>query len=111
VLDLVEGGNTWDEIVTVAKALEQAGVTIFNTGIGWHETRVPTIVTSVPAPRFAARCANSNSGVRAGGGVQPHQHADDAEDVIASGDADMVSMARPFWPIRNGWKSGNRTRG
>src|SRR5205807_674457 len=52
LLDLVDGGNTWEEVVAVAKALEQAGVTIINTGIGWHEARVPTIVTSVPRAAF-----------------------------------------------------------
>jgi len=46
--DLVDGGNTWDEVVAVAQALEKAGVTILNTGFGWHEARVPTTVTSVP---------------------------------------------------------------
>ena len=49
MIDLVEGGNTWDEVVQLAKRIEQAGATIINTGIGWHEARVPTIVTSVPA--------------------------------------------------------------
>ncbi|MGH8854507.1 MAG: 2,4-dienoyl-CoA reductase FMN-binding domain-containing protein, partial [Telluria sp.] len=53
VLDLVDGGNTWDEVVAVAKALEAVGVTILNTGYGWHEARVPTIVTSVPRAAFA----------------------------------------------------------
>src|SRR5450830_1081554 len=53
VLDLVEGGNTWDEIVLVVKALEAAGATILNTGYGWHEARIPTIVTSVPRAAFA----------------------------------------------------------
>ena len=53
MLDLVEGGQTWDQIVTLGKAIEQAGATIINTGIGWHEARVPTIVTSVPRGGFA----------------------------------------------------------
>ncbi|MFO8142070.1 MAG: NADPH-dependent 2,4-dienoyl-CoA reductase, partial [Marinobacter sp.] len=53
MLDLVEGGQTWDQIVTLGKAVEQAGATIINTGIGWHEARVPTIVTSVPRGGFA----------------------------------------------------------
>jgi len=54
VLDLVDGGNDWDEVVLVARALEQAGATILNTGYGWHEARVPTIVTSVPRAAFAS---------------------------------------------------------
>ena len=48
LLDLVEGGQTWDEVVELAHLLEEAGVTVFNTGIGWHEARVPTIITQVP---------------------------------------------------------------
>ena len=53
MLDLVPGGSTWDEVVTLAKAIERAGATIINTGIGWHEARVPTIATSVPRAAFA----------------------------------------------------------
>ena len=62
LLDLVEGGNTWDEVRRIALALEEAGITLLNTGIGWHESRVPTIVTSVPraaSPRSAHGCATS----------------------------------------------------
>src|SRR5450830_1215754 len=54
LLDLVEGGNTWEEVVAVAQALERAGVTILNSGYGWHEARIPTIVTSVPRAAFAS---------------------------------------------------------
>ncbi len=97
VLDLVEGGNTWDEIVTVAEALEQAGVTIFNTGIGWHEARVPTIVTSVPRAAFRSTAARLKQAVSVPVVASNRINMpDDAEDIIASGDADMVSMARPF---------------
>ena len=97
VLDLVEGGNTWDEVVTVARALEQAGVTILNTGYGWHEARVPTIVTSVPRAAFAGVAGRLrqevNIPVVASNRINmPHE----ANDLIARGDADMVSMARPF---------------
>ncbi|MDN4056961.1 NADPH-dependent 2,4-dienoyl-CoA reductase [Massilia sp. YIM B02769] len=97
VLDLVEGGNTWDEVVTVARALEAAGVTILNTGYGWHEARVPTIVTSVPRAAFASVAGRLREEV----GIpvvasnrinMPHE----ANELIARGDADMVSMARPF---------------
>ena len=76
LLDLVEGGNTWDEVVTVAKALEQAGVTILNSGYGWHEARVPTIVTSVPRAAFASVAGRLRKEVSdPGGGLEPHQHA------------------------------------
>ncbi len=97
VLDLVEGGNTWDEVVTVARALETAGATILNTGYGWHEARVPTIVTSVPRAAFAAVAARLRREV--GIPVVASNRInmpDDAEALLARGDADMVSMARPF---------------
>ena len=97
VLDLVEGGNTWDEVVTVAQALERAGVTLFNTGIGWHEARIPTIVTSVPRAAFASLAARLRAAVNvpvvASNRINMPQ---EAEALIANGDVDMVSMARPF---------------
>jgi 2,4-dienoyl-CoA reductase (NADPH2) len=97
VLDLVEGGNTWDEVVSVAKALEQAGATILNTGYGWHEARIPTIVTSVPRAAFAEVAGRLRKEVSipvvASNRINmPH----DAENLLARGDADLVSMARPF---------------
>src|SRR5205814_9241919 len=52
MLDLIEGGSTWDEVVTLAQAVEAAGATIINTGIGWHEARIPTIATMVPRAAF-----------------------------------------------------------
>ena len=75
LLDLVEGGQTWDEVVDLAHGLEDAGVTAFNTGIGWHEARVPTIITQVPrgAWRSVTRPAQGR-GVRAGLRLQPDQH-------------------------------------
>ena len=97
LLDLVEGGNTWDEVVTVARALEQAGVTIMNTGFGWHEARVPTIVTSVPRGAFAGVAGRLRRELRiplvASNRINMPA---EAEDIIARGDADLVSMARPF---------------
>ena len=97
VLDLVEGGNTWDEVVTVARALASAGVTILNTGYGWHEARVPTIVTSVPRAAFAgvAGRLRREVGIPVVASNRINMPAE-AEDVLARGDADMVSMARPF---------------
>nr|WP_315484876.1 NADPH-dependent 2,4-dienoyl-CoA reductase [uncultured Undibacterium sp.] len=97
ILDLVEGGNSWEEVVAVAQALEKAGVTLFNTGIGWHEARVPTIVTSVPRAAFAAVSGRLKEAVSipviASNRINmPAQ----AEEIIANGIADMVSMARPF---------------
>jgi 2,4-dienoyl-CoA reductase (NADPH2) len=97
ILDLVEGGNSWDEVIAVAQALEKVGVTLFNTGIGWHEARVPTIVTSVPRAAFAAvsgrlKAAVSIPVIASNRINMPAQ----AEEIIANGVADMVSMARPF---------------
>ncbi|MEI8596197.1 NADPH-dependent 2,4-dienoyl-CoA reductase [Photobacterium sp. Hal280] len=97
MLDLVEQGSTYDEVVQLAQALEAAGVTILNTGIGWHEARVPTIATQVPRAAFSwvteklkgkvsiplVTCNRINT-------------PEVAEAILASDQADMVSMARPF---------------
>ncbi|PSU85021.1 NADPH-dependent 2,4-dienoyl-CoA reductase [Photobacterium phosphoreum] len=97
MLDLVEEGSTYDEVVQLAIELEAAGVTILNTGIGWHEARIPTIATQVPRAAFAwvtekikqqvsipiVTCNRINT---------PQV----AENILAQGQADMVSMARPF---------------
>ena len=97
LLDLVDGGNTWDEVVAVAKALENAGVTILNTGIGWHEARVPTIVTSVPRAAFASVTGRLRREVTIPVVASNRINTPGvAEDIIARGDADMVSIARPF---------------
>ena len=106
LLDLVEDGSNWDEILQQAKAIEAAGATIINSGIGWHEARVPTIATSVPRAAFAGVTAK----------LRPHVNVpvvavnrinmpDVAERVLAEGQADMVSLARPLladphWPAK-----------
>ncbi|EOB6680011.1 oxidoreductase [Vibrio vulnificus] len=97
MLDLVEQGSTFEDVIMLAKALEDAGVTIINTGIGWHEARVPTIATQVPRGAFTWVTEK----------VKPHVSVpivtcnrintpEEAERILASGQADMVSMARPF---------------
>ena len=97
LLDLVDGGNTWDEVVAVAHALERAGVNILNTGIGWHEARVPTIVTSVPRAAFASVAGRLRREVKIPVVASNRINMPfEANDIIARGDADMVSMARPF---------------
>lgn len=97
LLDLVEGGNTWDDVVAVAKALEQAGATMINTGVGWHEARVPTIVTSVPRAAFRGLAGRLRKEISIPVVASNRINMpDEAEDIIASGDADLVSMARPF---------------
>jgi len=97
MLELVEGGSAWDEIVMQAKAIEAAGATIINTGIGWHEARVPTIATSVPRAAFAGVTAKLKGEVRvplvATNRINMPQVA---EAILAAGQADMVSMARPL---------------
>ncbi len=97
MLDLVEGGSDWPEVVKLGKAIEQAGATIINTGIGWHEARVPTIVTSVPRAAFAKVTAKFRQEVKIP--VITTNRINDpqvAEDILSEGYADMVSMARPF---------------
>ncbi|WP_028009575.1 NADPH-dependent 2,4-dienoyl-CoA reductase [Solimonas flava] len=97
MLDLIPDGQTWDEIVQLAKAIEKAGATIINTGIGWHEARVPTIATSVPRGAFAWVTQKLKPEV--GIPVCTTNRINDpavAEQILASGQADMVSMARPL---------------
>jgi 2,4-dienoyl-CoA reductase (NADPH2) len=97
MLDLVDGGQEWSEVVAQAKAIEAAGATIINTGIGWHEARVPTIATSVPRAAFAGVTAKLKPHVRLPLIATNRINMPDvAERVIATGQADMVSMARPL---------------
>lgn len=97
LLDLVPNGQTFDEILQLAKAIEAAGATILNTGIGWHEARIPTIATSVPRAGFAwvTKKLMGHVGIPV---ITSNRinHPDVAEQVLADGCADMVSMARPF---------------
>lgn len=97
LLDLVPDGNTWDEVVAQALAVQEAGATLLNTGIGWHEARVPTIATSVPRAAFSSMTAR----------LRPHMHIpviasnrinmpEIAEQLLSNGSADLVSMARPL---------------
>ena len=97
MLDLVEGGQTWDQIVTLGKAIEKAGATIINTGIGWHEARVPTIVTSVPRGGFADVTAKFYGEVDIPVCTTNRINTPEkGEEILAAGKADMVSMARPL---------------
>ncbi len=97
MLDLVEGGSTWEEIVELAKELENAGVTIINTGIGWHEARVPTISTRVPRAAFAWVTEKLKSEVSIPLVATNRINMPSvAEKVLSEGGADLVSMARPF---------------
>jgi 2,4-dienoyl-CoA reductase (NADPH2) len=97
MLDLVEGGSTTEEVIELAQALEKAGVTILNTGIGWHEARIPTIATKVPRAAYAwvTRQLKGKVGVPLVA-TNRINTPEVAEQVLAEGCADMVSMARPF---------------
>ena len=97
MLDLVAGGSSWDEVVALAKAIEAAGATLINTGIGWHEARIPTIATMVPRAAFAWVTQRLMGEV----GIplittNRINTPEVAEQILAAGCADMVSMARPF---------------
>ncbi|KQB60138.1 MULTISPECIES: NADPH-dependent 2,4-dienoyl-CoA reductase [Acidovorax] len=102
MIDLVPGGSAWDEIVTLGKAVATGGANIVNTGIGWHEARVPTIATSVPRAAFAWVTQKMKAEFAAAGIATPLVTSNRintpevAEQVLADGCADMVSMARPL---------------
>ena len=97
MIDLVKNGSSWDEVVQLAEKIEQAGVTIINTGIGWHEARVPTIATVVPRAAFTWVTARLKGRVSVPLVTSNRINTPEvAEDVLARGDADMISMARPF---------------
>ena len=97
MLDLIPDGQTWDEIVMLAKAIEKAGATIINTGIGWHEARVPTIATSVPRAAFGWVTKKLKGEVGIPLCTTNRINAPDVgEQLIAGGSADMISMARPL---------------
>ena len=97
LLDLVDDAQSWDETVELAKKLEAAGVSIINTGIGWHEARIPTIVTSVPRGAFAWVTGKLKPEVSVPVVASNRINTPEiAEEIIASGQADLVSMARPL---------------
>ncbi|MBN7796179.1 NADPH-dependent 2,4-dienoyl-CoA reductase [Parahaliea mediterranea] len=97
MLDLVEGGSTYQEIVQLGQAIEKAGATIINTGIGWHESRIPTIATKVPRAAFTWVSAKFRESLSVPVVTSNRINTPEvAEEVLQRGDADMVSMARPF---------------
>jgi 2,4-dienoyl-CoA reductase (NADPH2) len=106
LLDLVDDGQTWDDVLALAPEIERAGATLITTGVGWHEARVPTTVTSVPRAAFSWVTAKLRSAVSipvaASNRINMPQVA---EQLLARGDADLVSMARPLladpeWPLK-----------
>lgn len=102
MLDLVADGSTWEEVIQLAQELEKAGVTIINTGIGWHEARVPTIATMVPRGGFAWVTKRMMGKVNIPLVTTNRFNMPDvAEKALADGCADMISMARPFLADEN----------
>ena len=102
MLDLVEGGSNWDEVVALGKLIEQSGATLINTGIGWHETRVPTIGTMVPRGAFTWVTERMKGELTVPLIATNRINTPEiAENILASGQADMVSMARPFLADEN----------
>lgn len=97
ILDLVPDGQTWEEVVALAAEIEQAGATILNSGLGWHESKVPTIATSVPREAFTwiTRRLKEVATVPVVASNRINM-PESAEEVLARGDADLISMARPF---------------
>ncbi|MCI2227758.1 NADPH-dependent 2,4-dienoyl-CoA reductase [Polaribacter sp. MSW13] len=97
MLDLVENGSSWEEVVQLGKEIEKAGATIINTGIGWHEARIPTIATSVPRAAFTWVTKRMKEEIKIPLITSNRINMPEtAEKVLANGDADMISMARPF---------------
>ncbi len=97
LIDLIPNGSTWDEVIALAQAIEAAGASILNTGIGWHEARVPTIATSVPRAAFADLTARLRPEVGIPVIASNRINTPDVgESLLAAGFADMISMARPF---------------
>lgn len=97
MLDLVEQGSTWDEVVKLAKAVEKAGASIINTGIGWHEARIPTIATCVPKGAFSFITAKMKKEINIPCVTSNRINTPElAEEILSSDQADFVSMARPL---------------
>lgn len=97
MLDLIEAGSTYTEVVTLGQAVEAAGATLINTGIGWHEARIPTIATKVPRAAFTWVTAKVKQKLSIPVITSNRINTPEvAEAVLTHGDADMVSMARPF---------------
>jgi 2,4-dienoyl-CoA reductase (NADPH2) len=102
LIDLIPDGSSWPEVLQLARAISAAGATILNTGIGWHEARIPTIATSVPRAAFTWVTKKLRDALRAEGVTTPVVTSNRinmpevAEEVLARGDADLVSLARPF---------------
>ena len=112
MIDLVKKGSSWEEVVALAQKIEQAGVTIINTGIGWHEARVPTIATAVPRAAFTWVTAKLKGQVSVPLVTSNRINTPEvAEEVLTRGDADIISMARPFLADPDFVKKSSEDRG
>jgi 2,4-dienoyl-CoA reductase (NADPH2) len=117
MIDLIPQGSSWEEVVDLGRAVARGGATLINTGIGWHEARVPTIATSVPRASFTWLTARLRAALRAEGITTPLitsnriNTPEVAEDVLRRGDADMVSMARPLLADPEFMKKAREQRG
>lgn len=106
LIDLIPNGSSWEEIILLAKNLEREGVNLINSGIGWHEARVPTIATQVPRAAFSWLTAKLRQEVELPViATNRINMPEEAEKILANGEADMISMARPFladplWPLK-----------
>lgn len=97
MLDLINAGSNWEEIITLAKEIEKAGASIINTGIGWHEARIPTIATMVPSMAFSSITGRLKPEINIPIITSNRINTpEEAENILLNGFADMVSMARPF---------------
>lgn len=97
LIDLVEDGQTWEETLALAHGLQDAGVTVLNTGIGWHESRVPTIITQVPRGAWRSLTARLKAEVEVPVCASNRINTPElAEEILAAGEADLISMARPL---------------
>lgn len=110
LLDLVEEGNTWDEIIELAQELEKAGVDLFDSGIGWHEARIPTIATMVPRKAFIKLTQRLKESVNIPVMATNRINMPDiARDILSNNQADLISMARPWLADENwGVKAQNK---
>jgi len=117
MIDLIPQGSNWEEVLELGRAVARGGATLINTGIGWHEARVPTIATSVPRASFTWLTGRLRAALRAEGITTPLitsnriNTPEVAEDVLARGDADMVSMARPLLADPEFMKKAREQRG
>jgi 2,4-dienoyl-CoA reductase (NADPH2) len=113
LIDLVQGGCTWEEVETLAQGVEAAGASIINSGVGWHESRVPTIATLVPRAAFSWTTAKLKKSGKISIPICATNRINTpelAESILENGEADLISMARPFLADENFMKKVKENR-